>query len=285
MKIAHLILAHAQPSLLESLVKKLSHADADFYIHIDAGKNAAEFNVMQSVPNVFYIKKRVNITWGAYSIVQAILNAFEEIVASGSSYGYINLLSGQDYPLKETSFIHQYFALHHGKQFMEFYSVYDSWQEAIPHITKYHLINYNVPFKYQLQGVINKLMPSRRMPKKLEPVGKSMWFSITLPAVKYIISYLQDYPEVTRFFKLTWAPDRFIFQTILYNSVFRSDMVNNNLRCKDVRETNQSCKIPVIKDLFVPDHLDCLFTRKIDFHTTEEPIDAIDVFTDYKVSA
>jgi hypothetical protein len=282
MRIAHLILANAQPCQLEELVKRLSHPNADFYIHIDAEKNTGEFKIMQSASNVNYIKNRVKIIWGAYSMVQAILNAFEEIIASGISYDYINLLNSQDIPLKNASFIHQYFALHLGKQFMEFYSIYNNWQEAIPHITKYHLINYDLPSKYQLERAINKLMPTRRIPKNLEPVGSSNWFTITLPAVKYILGYLQDYPEITKFFKLTWAPDRFIFQTILYNSVFRSDMINNNLRCMDMGETKQSCKASVIKDLFTPEHSDCLFTRKIDFHTAEE---LIDVFTGYKVSA
>jgi len=282
MRIAHFILANAQPAQLERLVKRLCHPDADFYIHIDAGRNEAEFDIKQIAPNVRFIKKRVKIIWGAYSMVQAILNAFEEIVATGIQYNYINLLNSYDIPVKETSFIHQYFALHQGKQFMEFYSICNNWQEAIPHITKYHFINYNFPCKYQLERVINKVMPARRMPKNLEPVGSSKWFTITLPAVKFILGYLQDYPEVTRFFKLTWAPDRFIFQTILYNSVFRSDMVNNNLRCIDMGEIKQCCKEPIIKDLFEPGHSDCLFTRKVDFHTAEE---LVDVIADYKVSA
>src|SRR5881227_3092073 len=86
MKIAHLILAHTQPDQLETLIKKLSHPDADFYIHIDAKKNAAEFVTMQNAPNVQYIKNRVKIIWGTYSMVQAILNAFEEIIVSGIHY-------------------------------------------------------------------------------------------------------------------------------------------------------------------------------------------------------
>src|SRR5207237_9276482 len=125
--------------------------NADCYINIDAKSNAGEFAALQKLPNVNFIQKRVKITWGAYSMVQATLNAFEEIVASGIQYDYVNLLSGQDYPLTEASFIHQYFALHYGRQFMEFYAVYDTWHEAIPRITKYHLVNYDVPGKYKLE--------------------------------------------------------------------------------------------------------------------------------------
>jgi hypothetical protein len=283
MKIAHLILAHTQPDQLETLIRKLSHPDADFYIHIDAKNNATKFASMQNAPNIHYIKNRVNIKEGTYSMVQAILNAFEEIIASGIYYDYINLLSGQDYPLRKASFIHQYFALHLGKQFMEFYSIYDTWQEAIPHFTKYHLINCNVPGKYKLERVINMLTPKRRMPQNMEPVGCSKWFAITLPAAKYIVRYLEDYPGVTRFFKLTWAPEEFIFQTILYNSVYKSLMVNDNLRCKDRKEAKQNFKTEVIKDMPVSEQSDCLFARKTNLHNEEELINRIDVFTCCKV--
>ena len=285
MKIAHIILAHAQPEQLKRLVNKLLHPDADCYVHIDAKQPVAEFASLQNIPNVHFIHKRIKVTWGAYSIVQATLNAFEQIIASGIQYDYINLLSGQDYPLNEASFIHQYFALHHGRQFMEFYSIYDTWQEAIPRIAKYHLVNYDIRGKYKLEQAINKLLPVRRMPKGLEPVGRSQWFTITLPAVKYIVHYLHDYPEVTRFFKLTWAPDEFIFQTILYNSSFREDMVNNNLRYIDWSEAKHSPKTLTIADIAALEQSGCLFARKINIQTDKDLVDAIDAFSRYKITA
>jgi hypothetical protein len=284
MKIAHIILAHAQPGQLQRLIKKLSHPDADCYIHIDAKSNVMEFAPLQNMSNVHFIQKRVKVAWGSYSMVQATLNAFEQIIASGIQYDYINLLSGQDYPLNEASFIHQYFALHSGKQFMEFYSIYDTWHEAIPRIAQYHLINYNVPGKYKLGQVINKLMPVRRMPNGLEPVGRSQWFTITLPAVKYIVSYLQDYPKVIRFFKLTWAPDEFIFQTILYNSDFKQDMVNDNLRYIDWSEAKPSPKTLTLADSPALEQSECLFARKINLDTDKALADAIDAFTGCVVS-
>lgn len=285
MKIAHLTLAHTQPYQLRRLVKKLSHPDADCYIHIDAKSDITQFALLRNAPNVHFIKKRVKVAWGSYSMVQATLNAFEEIITSGIQYDYINLLSGQDYPLHEASFIHQYFALHHGKQFMEFYSIYDTWQEAIPRITKYHLVNYNVPGKHRLERLVNKLMPVRRMPRNLEPVGRSQWFTITLSAAKYIVHYLQDYPEVVQFLKLTWAPDEFIFQTILYNSAFREDMVNNNLRYIDWSEAKPSPKTLTLQDAPALEQSGCLFARKINIQTDKALADAMDAFTSYTVPA
>ncbi|TKK65678.1 glycosyl transferase [Ilyomonas limi] len=285
MKIAHIILAHAQPEQLQRLANKLLHPDADSYIHIDAKQHIEAFNALRHIPHVHFVQKRVKVTWGSYSMVQATLNAFEQIIASGIQYDYINLLSGQDYPLNEASFIHQYFALHHGKQFMEFYSIYDAWHEAIPRVTKYHLINYDIRGKYKLEQVVNKLMPVRRMPRGLEPVGRSQWFTITLPAARYILHYLHDHPEVTRFFKLTWAPDEFIFQTILFNSDFRGDMVNDNLRYMDWSEAKPSPKTLTSADIPALEQSGCLFARKVNIQTDKNLLDAIDTFSHYKTMA
>ena len=279
MKIAHIILAHAQPYQLQKLVNKLAHPDADCYIHVDAKKSISEFAALQQAPNVYFIHHRVKVTWGSYSIVQATLNSFEQIVSSGIQYDYVNLLSGQDYPLHEASFIHQYFALHRGKQFMEFYSIYDVWQEAIGRIARYHLVNYELPGKYKMEQLINKVMPVRRMPNSLEPVGRSQWFTITLPAVKYILHYLHDYAGVVRFFKFTWAPDEFIFQTILYNSPFAEDMVNDNLRYIDWSEGKPSPKTLTIDDLPVLEQSDCLYARKVNMQTDAVLVDALDALT------
>ncbi len=284
MKIAHLILAHTQPDQLKRLVQKLAHADADCYIHIDAKQNAAAFAHLKDIPNVHFIQKRIRVTWGSYSIVQATLNSFEEIIASGIQYNYINLLSGQDYPLKDASFIHQYFALHHGKQFMEFYSIYDTWLEAIPRITKYHLVNYDVPGKFKVEKWINKLLPARRMPRELVPVGRSQWFTITLSAVRYILHYLRDYPDVVSFFKLTWAPDEFIFQTVLFNSDFKEDMVNNNLRYIDWSQGKASPKTLTMEDIPALEQSGCLFARKINMQTDKNLAEAIDAFTGHTMA-
>lgn len=276
MKIAHLILAHGQPFQLKKLVEKLSHPDAAFYVHIDAKKTLEEFGLLRYIPHVYFVTKRVKITWGSYSMVQATLNGFEDIIASGIQYDYINLLSGQDYPLKDTSFIHQYFALHRGKHFMEFYAIYDQWQEAIPRITRYHLVHYNIPGKHRLESLINKVAPVRRMPNNLEPVGRSQWFTITTAAAKYILQYLLRYPDVVRFFKVTWAPDEFIFQTILFNSSFQNDMVNNNLRYIDWSERKASPKTLTVADVAAMEQSGCLFARKVNMHADAELIKVLD---------
>ena len=269
MRVAYLILAHANPKQLQSLVNRLSHTSVDFYIHIDAKANLAEFLFIAELPNISFIAKREKVYWGAYSIVQATVNGFKQIIASGNNYQQITLLSGQDYPLKSNTTILNFFKANSDTAFMEFYTVNDVWTEAMPRLNKYYLTNYPFIGSHTVEIIINKLFTSRQPPVNLVFVGRSQWFSITLPQAKYIVQELATNNRLRRYFKLTWGSDEFVFQTLLYNSPYKTQMVNNNLCYIDWSEKNASPKIFTTADTAILAKSNKLFARKFD-----EKIDA-----------
>ncbi len=275
MKIAHLILAHANPLQLQRLVNRLAHPDADFYIHIDFKTDITPFLALAN-DHVTLVKKRESVYWGAYSIVQATVNSMEEILLSGKQYDYINLLSGQDYPLKATTEIHQYFEENPGKAFMETLIIQQEWHEAIQRVTKYHLTNYNFWRKHTVEKYLNMLLPKRKMPNNLIPVGRSQWFAITQTHAKYIVDYLAQHKHVRRFFELTWGSDEFVFQTLLYNSIYQKDMVNDNLRYIDWSEGQSSPKTFTITDLPTLLNSGKLFARKFNEAVDATILDKLD---------
>jgi len=248
MKVAHLILIHENPSQLERLIQRLIHPNAKFYVHLDLKTDISPFLSLHS-KDVNFIVNRVSVQWGAYSIVQATVNSIEEILKSNNNYNYINLLSGQDYPLKSTETIHNFFEDNPNKAFMHTLSVENEWQEAIPRLTKYHLSNYTFSGKYTLEKWLNFLLPSRKIPNNLIAVGRSQWFSISIQHAEYVVTYLQENKKVRRFFELSWGSDEFVFQTILFNSIHQKDMVNDNLRYIDWTEKKASPKTFTIDDL------------------------------------
>jgi hypothetical protein len=275
MKIAHLILIHENPSQLKRLIQRLTHPDADFYIHVDLKTDIKPFLSLQS-EDVKFIVNRVRVHWGAYSIVQATVNSLAEILKSNYTYDYINLLSGQDYPLKSTEVIHDFFKNNPNKTFMHSLSVENEWQEAVPRLTKYHLSNYTFSGKYTLEKWLNFLLPSRKMPNNLIAVGRSQWFSISSQHAEYIVTYLQENKNVRRFFELTWGSDEFVFQTILFNSIYQKDMVNDNLRYIDWSERKASPKTFTMNDL--PNLLGSgqLFARKFNENIDNAIINELD---------
>ena len=224
MRIAHLILTHKNPQQLERLIMALDHPAFDFYIHVDKKVDQTPFNYLTRKKNVFFIENRTRIYWAGYGTIQATLNGFGQILPK--RYDYINVTSGQDFPLQSPDHIYQYLAERKGLEFITCESVEDQWRDAAPRVKKYHLINWRIPGKHRLEKLANKMLEKRLLPPRKFPldytiVGRSNWFTLTAPAVQYVQEFLQQHPEVVRYFKLCWGADEFIFASVLYNSSFK----------------------------------------------------------------
>ena len=230
MRLAHLILAHHMPEQLERLVRRISHKDADIYIHLNKNTDATLFSRIKSIPNVVFIAKREPVVWGEYTTVQATINGMEEILATGKKYTHINLLSGADYPLKSNEHIHEFLFANTGKTFMWYEPVYESWHHGQARMNNYDFGDYGFPGRYFLSGLASKILPARKLPNKLVAYGRSQWLTITPECAQYTLDYIKANPNVARFFRMTWASDEVFFQTILCNSPLRDTIVNDNLR-------------------------------------------------------
>lgn len=277
MKIAHLILAHHNPVQLTRLINRLKHPDADIYIHLDLKAPLEYFGEVFKLPQVYLVKKRSKVYWGSYSVVQATLNGIEEILAANKAYSYINLLSGNDYPIKSTEQIHRFFDERPDYIFMEYLTEdSDWWQRIKTRVTQYHLTDFNFPGAYFVQTFFNKIAPRRKAPNSLVFVGRSQWFTITLDSARYITEYLRANPKVGRFFRFTWAPDEIALQTILFNSPLKDKIINCNYRYIDWSENKASPKTLTMEDAPKLLNSDCLYARKFDLDKQPEIMDYLD---------
>ncbi|WP_435134195.1 beta-1,6-N-acetylglucosaminyltransferase [Formosa sp. A9] len=103
----YLILAHKNPEQLKRLIDRLDDSCSKFLIHIDLKSDITPFVDLIKTANVQFIVNRVNCVWGDYSQVAATLNLIE-IALQTSSEGHVILLSGQDYPIKNSLFINDF---------------------------------------------------------------------------------------------------------------------------------------------------------------------------------
>jgi len=142
-----------------------------------------------------------------------------------------------------------------------------------------YLTNYNFPGKYRAEQLLNVIMPKRKLPKGIIPVGRSQWFTATQESVNYIISYFNEHDWISRFFKLSWGSDELIFQTILYNSPFKTAMINDNLLYVDWSKGAPSPKVLTIDDAGRLKDSDKLFARKFDPDTDRKILDYLDQIT------
>src|SRR5580765_2789215 len=109
MRMAHIIMAYKDPSQIERLVKKMSHPNFDFYIHVDSKFDQAPFEYLASIERVYLIKKREKIRWAGYSFTHALLQCVEEVIELGRNYDFISAMSGQDYPVKSIDYFYRFF--------------------------------------------------------------------------------------------------------------------------------------------------------------------------------
>ena len=278
MRLSHLILAHINPSQLKRLISAISNVNADIYIHVDKKANLNEFISLSSIPNVFFIKQRCKITWGAFSMVEATLSSMQQILDTNIPYSHINLLSGQDYPLKNSQYITDFFIANQGVSYMKYLCLTEQWKEALPRLKKYDFSNYNFPFKYRLEFFVNKIFPNKKIPAQLRPYGLSQWLSITPLHAKYVIEYLKINKKVKKFFFFTWGADEIIFQTILLNSLHRDEIVNNYLRFIKFKMGAYRPDVLNIKDVEQILKSNKFYARKFDEHLNVEVLDYIDKF-------
>ena len=230
MKIAHLILAHNHPTQLDRLVKRIVNEQADVYIHLDKKTDITPFVHLEKLANVFFVKERVVVKWGEYSVIKATLEGMKAILATKITYTHINLLSGNDYPLKSNDTIQQYLFANSGKSFMWFDRIFNDWPEGQLRCNKYDFGDYGFPGRYQLTKLSNTFLPNRKPPYKLVPHGRSQWLTITPTCAEYVLNYLNNHSKAANYFRLTWCVDEIFFQTILCNSPLSTTLINNNLR-------------------------------------------------------
>jgi hypothetical protein len=282
MRLAHLILAHNNPLQLERLVKRLMYKNTDVYIHLDKKSNLADFKHLATLENVFFIVSRTAVVWANYSMVTATVNSFEEILSSGTEYTHVNLLSGMDYPLKSAAAIQEFLFEHADKTFMKFRHIFKEWEASRSRFTMYSFGDYNFPFKFTIQAVLNKLMPARKLPGGLEPYGRSQWFTMTPVCIRYVLDYLKGHPEAKRFFRMTWGVDELIFQTILLNSNLKDSIVNDHLRYIRFDKGGSRPHTLTMADKQVLLDSDKFYARKFDPETDTEILDYLDLIAEYK---
>jgi len=249
----------------------------DFYVHVDKKIDIATHNEIFALPNVYMVKDRIDIHWGGYTLVEAILSGMRAIVASGKKYDAVKFISGQDYPIKPTNYIVDFISKNVGKEFVLFENFDKDWNEANARIEKYHFTDYSFRGKHQLEAIVNFLTPKRKFPVDLELYGKETFWLLSYDCMVYVLNYIDSKPRLQKFLKMTWGADEFIFQTIIMGSPYKNNVVNNNYHYVNwPPEGGSRPNFFIASDFERIMASDCLFGRKFDINTDEQIFDLLD---------
>lgn len=228
-KHAYLIIAHNQFELLKVLLKVLDYPHNDIYVHLDSKVGDIDlqpfFEVVRK-SNLYFLKNRVNVQWGAFSQIECELRLLEASVPS--KYRYYHLMSGVDMPLKSQKEIHQFFDEHSGTEFVHF-DAPEIDSKSYERVSKYNF------FCSRNKRVIDRIAyrlimmaqfgVDRARKNNLTYLKGANWFSITNTLAEYVV---ENRPLVEKQFRYTLCADEVFLQTLIINSDFINRLSPNN---------------------------------------------------------
>ena len=250
----------------------LAPENFDFFVHIDK-KSCVNTTDISHRAHVF---KEFQIYWGAVEHLKAFLFLMEKAFETHVEYDFYHLITGQDF--YACSFKSFDGLLESGKNYVEFHLLpRKGWWHGGFKIIKYKTLASKgdirkglTKFKNILYFLFQKIL-RRTNPLPNYPMGcGSVYCSLCGGVIDYILHSDISQDLLHRLTDTTCGEEIF-FQTVLYNSPFKRDMVNNNLRYIDWSVANPP-KYLLLQDEERILTSNCLFCRKIDSFLSKELI-------------
>lgn len=286
MKHAYLIIAHANPFVLEKLIQLLDDERNDIYIHIDKKSTAIDIGYISRLPqqSKIYFTERMSTNWGDISLVKTEFLLFEKAFANGG-YSYYHLISGGDLPTKSQNYIHHFFEKYNGYEFIGFSN--DVWDAQ--RVNKIHL------FSRYMRAEANE--PLKRLARKIRLLfitfqdkigynygsamqGKfafgSQWVSVTNA---FVSDLLQEKGKILRFYRYANCSDEIYKQTFAINSHYKDkifdshDELHGCMRLMDwKRGRPYTFRVEDYQEIMTSDKL---FARKFDDRVDKQIVEMI----------
>lgn len=228
---------------------------------------------------IFFSRKYVT-NWGGRNTLRSILLLSKEAIKNPQNE-YIHLISGGDFPVKNSSAFIQQLRSNKDKEFIENF--------PLP-TTRWANGGLNRLYNYNLYDVFNgkeerganairmvlkiqeKLKFKRKISKNIPPLyGGSTWWTLSRSCLQYVIDYTQKHPMLLQSLKHSFCSEEIYFQTVIMNSPFSKQVVDSNLRF--IKWVEKHGSMPAILDENDLDEMvasNSLFARKIEYPFSAE---------------
>ncbi|WP_372757802.1 beta-1,6-N-acetylglucosaminyltransferase [Mariniflexile sp.] len=291
----YVILAHKNPEQLKSLIELLLDQKTLVFIHIDRKSSLKDFKNLIVQPNCFFVKKRVKCKWGTFSLVKATINSFIEArdymnTYFASSNYHVILLSGEDMPLKSSTYIHDYLCERQDLSLINYWKLpYSGWWDGgLFRFNNIFIFNsITKPYLHKILNQIiskigfNFLKPYNRLNAhypEMEVYGSSQWMILNPIAIKHLLNTITIHPKLTSIFRYTFAPDEMFFISLLKLSKPKAVKIENTKNHLVIfNGTNANANYLTIEDLENEINTDTLFGRKFDNQVNKNVIDYVKV--------
>lgn len=288
MKKAVLCFAHKSPEQVNILIRQLLHGtngQTDVYVHFDKNHEGISRSIACG-PNVFLIRNNVPVTWGDDSMVRAFENSMREIVATGRSYDYFIVCTGQDLLVKRG--LDGFLSENNGRIYMDAMERDTGTRILLTHnypkVMCRHIPKRTNPIR-MLRAAYMMLLRTGWIPERkvnFDYSGWRFWYSFNWSAMPYevaayIVRFIDENPGVMELYRNTFLPEDGFLGTFIMNSPYRDrvefvDSVHTKTLTYIPRLINQHCQFLTMEN--VPDIAasGCYFSRKFDIATAPDAV-------------
>jgi hypothetical protein len=270
--LAYIVSAYKNLDQLARLVERLTIEDSVVCIHVDKKTDDVEYGRLERTfagRQRVYLLERHACHWGGFGHVQATLKGIDALLASGSYFEHLVLLTGQDYPIKPLAEIERFFAEHRGTSFMAYSELpSESWSPrgGLDRVEYQH---------WRWRGRHVRLPWKRRFPTGARPYGGGAYWNLSRACIEHVARFVKSRPDVVNFFRHVDIPDELFFQTVLMNSELAGSVVNDNLRYIDWTRGPRPALLEA-RDLPALRASPKLFARKFDVFHDADILDLVD---------
>ncbi len=227
-KIAYILLCHKDPESIIAQAERLT-ATGDFMsIHFDARSSQNDYTTIRSAlahnRNVTFARRRVKCGWGEWSLVEATLYALHSAVEDFPRATHFYMLSGDCMAIKSAEYAHE-FLDENDADFIESFDYFES--DWIKTGMKEERLIYRHFFNerkrkwlfYASLNLQKRLGLEREVPGDIRVMIGSQWWCLRRRTVEWVLNFVEERPDVMRWFATTWIPDETFFQTVVRHVV------------------------------------------------------------------
>ena len=227
-----LIQAHKDLDQLNTLVEQLR--DDAFVVYVNLDRKCA-LDPGDVHPYARQVARRVDVHWGTFSQVQAVLNALAQIDAEVPAYDKVTFLSAQDFPLLSNARLKTALARLSGHELLDVTPIGTApgqWAAASRY--QYFWADQGSLARHLACRAVNRMLRAagrtRRLPGGMQAYGGSSWWALSQACIRHVLGRVDRAPGLARFFRHCACPDELFFQTLIMNSPFARRVLGHNFR-------------------------------------------------------
>jgi len=236
MKQAILITAYKDFDQLKLLINQFDD-DYTIYIHVDKKSILSKKMKLEilSIDNVKYLQQDYKVNWGGLNHMLSYIKLSIIALKNKENY-YFHLITGQDFPLQSKSTFNQldkdyirYFKMpapfwkDGGLDRLELFNFYDIFnaKKSLKWISRINKLQNKLGYKRPINNFLGQLY-----------CGGTYW-SLTRETLEYVINFTKKNKKFLRRFRYTLCAEEMYFQTVIMNSKFSKNVINDDLRFID----------------------------------------------------